>query len=41
MVTYNTLIDVYGKLGRWQDAIGVLEMLNMQVCRLLEIDYLS
>ena len=31
VVTFNTLVDVYGKLGRWQDAVGVLEMLNMQV----------
>lgn len=23
-VTYNTLIDVYGKLGRWEDALQVL-----------------
>lgn len=31
VVTYNTLIDIYGKLGRWQDAIGVLDMVAHQV----------
>lgn len=31
VVTYNTLIDIYGKLGRWQDAIGVLDMIAHQV----------
>ena len=34
MVTYNTLVDVFGKLGRWQDAIQVLEMISAQVRRL-------
>ena len=24
VVTYNTLIDVYGKMGRWEDAVRVL-----------------
>ena len=31
VVTYNTLIDIYGKLGRWQDAIGVLDMVGHHV----------
>ncbi len=31
VVTYNTLIDIYGKLGRWVDAIGVLDMIAHQV----------
>ena len=31
IVTYNTLIDVYGKLGQWQEALGVLETLRMEV----------
>ena len=30
IVTYNTLVDVYGKLGRWQDAIGVIDDVYMQ-----------
>ena len=25
VVTYNTLVDLYGKLGRWQDAVGVID----------------
>lgn len=25
VVTYNTLVDVYGKLGSWQDAVGVID----------------
>lgn len=25
VVTYNTLIDVYGKMGRWEDAVQVLD----------------
>ena len=31
IVTYNTLIDVYGKLGQWQEALGVLDTLRMEV----------
>ena len=31
VVTYNTLIDIHGKLGRWQDAIGVLDLIAEQV----------
>ena len=34
VVTYNTLVDVFGKLGRWQDAIQVLEMISAQVQRI-------
>ena len=30
-VTYNTLIDVYGKLGRWEDALQVLQRMKTQV----------
>lgn len=25
VVTYNTLIDVYGKLGRWEDCLNILQ----------------
>jgi pentatricopeptide repeat domain-containing protein 1 len=31
VVTYNTLIDIYGKLGRWQEAIKVLDMITEKV----------
>lgn len=31
MVTYNTLIDVYGKMGNWQDAVRVLDEMTEQV----------
>ena len=31
IVTFNTLIDAMGKAGRWQDAIGVLDIRNQQV----------
>ena len=31
MVTYNTLIDVYGKMGNWQDAVRVLDEMTDQV----------
>jgi len=30
VVTYNTLVDVYGKLGRWQDAIRVISEVYMR-----------
>ncbi len=33
LVTYNALIDVYGKLGRWQDAAGVLDIMRAAVRR--------
>ena len=28
IVTFNTLIDAMGKAGRWQDAIGVLDIIE-------------
>ena len=31
MVTYNTLIDVYGKMGRWEDAVQVLDDMTAKV----------
>ena len=31
VVTYNTLIDVYGKMGRWEDAVKVLSDMVQQV----------
>eukprot|EP00887_Chlorella_sp_A99_P000227 scaffold13.g227.t1 len=30
LVTYNTLIDVYGKTGAWEDAVRVLDALEQQ-----------
>jgi len=30
-VTYNTLIDVYGKLGQWEQALQVLRRMKYQV----------
>ena len=30
LVTYNTLIDVYGKTGSWQEAVAVLDALEQQ-----------
>ena len=30
VVTYNTLVDVYGKLGRWQEAIKVLDLVYLE-----------
>lgn len=30
VVTFNTLVDVYGKLGRWQEAIKVIDEVYMQ-----------
>jgi pentatricopeptide repeat domain-containing protein 1 len=30
VVTFNTLVDVYGKLGRWQDAIRVISQVYMR-----------
>lgn len=32
LVTYNTLLDIYNKMGRWMDALNVLELLQHQVC---------
>ncbi len=31
LVTYNILIDVYGKMGAWQEAVQVLDALEAQV----------
>ncbi len=31
LVTYNTLIDVYGKTGQWEEAVNVLDALEQQV----------
>jgi len=31
LVTYNTLIDVYGKTGQWEEAVKVLDALEHQV----------
>ena len=31
VVTYNTLIDVYGKMGCWEDAVKVLSDMVQQV----------
>ena len=31
LVTYNTLLDIYNKMGRWMDALHVLELLQHQV----------
>ena len=25
VVTYNTLVDLYGKLGKWREAVGVID----------------
>ena len=30
LVTYNTLIDVYGKTGAWEEAVAVLDALEAQ-----------
>ena len=31
VVTYNTLIDVYGKMGCWQEAVQVLDDMTAKV----------
>jgi pentatricopeptide repeat protein len=31
VVTYNTLIDVHGKLGQWDAAIGVIKLMRAEV----------
>ena len=31
LVTYNTLIDVYGKTTQWEEAVKVLDALEQQV----------
>ena len=30
LCSFNTLIDVYGKTGAWEEAIGVLDALEQQ-----------
>lgn len=30
VVTYNTLIDVYGKTGQWEEALGVLQRMEVR-----------
>ena len=30
LVTFNTLIDVYGKTGQWEEAVRVLDTLEQQ-----------
>ena len=37
LVTYNILIDIYGKMGSWQEAVQVLDALEGQVSCLLGI----
>lgn len=32
LVTFNTLLDIFNKTGRWMDALKVLELLHHQVC---------
>ena len=31
VVTYNTLVDVYGKMGQWELAVKVLSMMKSEV----------
>lgn len=33
VVTYNTLVDVYGKIGQWERAVGVLDDMGQDVSR--------
>lgn len=30
MVTFNTLIDVYGKMGSWEEAVNVLALMKSE-----------
>lgn len=30
VVTYNTLIDVYGKMGSWEEAVNVLTVMKAE-----------
>ena len=32
VVTYNTLVDVYGKTGQWEKAVQVLDDMQLEVC---------
>ena len=31
VVTFNTLVDVYGKLGQWEKAVGVVDAMKKEV----------
>jgi pentatricopeptide repeat domain-containing protein 1 len=31
VVTYNTLVDVFGKIGQWERAVRVLDDMNQDV----------
>lgn len=35
VVTYNTLVDVYGKTGQWEKAVGVLDDMRQEVRKVL------
>jgi pentatricopeptide repeat domain-containing protein 1 len=35
VVTYNTLVDVYGKTGQWEKAVGVLDDMRQEVRNVL------
>ena len=37
LVTYNTLIDVYGKTGQWEEAVRVLDTLDGQVHHIVHL----
>jgi len=30
VVTYNTLVDVYGKMGNWEKAVDVLDLMKSE-----------
>ena len=38
IVTYNTLIDVYGKMGEWQAAVKVLDEMTTEVCMIQQLE---
>lgn len=31
VVTFNTLVDVYGKLGQWEKAVQVIDVMKHEV----------
>ena len=31
VVTFNTLVDVFGKLGQWEKAVGVVDVMKKEV----------
>lgn len=41
VVTYNTLLDVYGKLGHWEQALNVLQRMRSEVCYLQQYKCVS